>query len=59
MTVYEKAKQVIEQWENHDRHRTIPGDNLLWSNGQEPDNVMLAREVVRLTETCRTPTATV
>jgi len=42
-----QAQQIIEQWERHDIFRMTEADKTLWSDG-EPDDVVLAREVVKL-----------
>lgn len=37
------AKAMIDQWENHDRHRVIEGEKSLFANGKEPDDVCVAK----------------
>ncbi len=37
------AQSIVEQWEQHDQYRVIDGENLLFSNGIEPDNVVVAK----------------
>lgn len=53
MTIYEDAQRQVEQWENHDKFRCCDSDRVLWSNGCEPDEVAIAREVIRLTDALR------
>ena len=40
------AKDIIRQWEQHDVHRAMPEDALLYSNGKEPDSVAVARALL-------------
>ena len=42
------AKKIVDQWEHHDRYRITDADTALFSNGLEPDDVVLARAFLQL-----------
>lgn len=44
----EIAQKIVYQWENHDRYRITDADTALYSNGLEPDEVVLARAFLQL-----------
>jgi len=39
-----EAKQIIEQWDQHDRHRLTPAEQVFWG---EPTEVILARKFLK------------
>lgn len=41
------AEKTIEQWDKHDKFRIADSDTLLFSNGLEPDEVVMARALSR------------
>ena len=42
----EIAEKSIQQWENHDRHRVTDGEHLLYDDGKEPNDVVVARALI-------------
>lgn len=45
-SILELAKHYVDQWENHDKHRSTDADKVLYNNGVEPDIVALSYEVL-------------
>ena len=41
----ELAKAIVQQWDQHDKFRVAPGDELLWKFS-EPDEVLVARTLI-------------
>ena len=42
-----EARQWVEQWDKHDRHRVTEADKVLWNAGLgEPDEVAIARALI-------------
>ena len=38
------AERIVDQWDNHDRYRVT--DKALFENGQEPNEVAIARALI-------------
>jgi hypothetical protein len=45
-SIFELAKHYVDQWENHDVHRSTGTDRVLYNNGLEPDVVALSYQVL-------------
>lgn len=37
------SEKIIKQWDEHDRYRVTDSERSLFDNGQEPDDVVIAR----------------
>jgi hypothetical protein len=48
MNAIQMAERIVHQWDNHDKHRLAGGENALFSNGIEPDEVAISRRLLRL-----------
>lgn len=40
------AEKTVSQWDSHDRYRVNDADVVLFSNGREPNDVFVARQLL-------------
>ena len=47
-TKIQLAKDIVEQWDKHDKYRMSEGDKALFNDGIEPDEVSVCRYFLKL-----------
>lgn len=40
------AKRMVEQWEKHDKFRTMEGDEILFTDGKQPDDILICKTLI-------------
>jgi hypothetical protein len=47
------AENIVEQWEKHDKFRVLDEDSILFHDGKQPNDVLIAKQFIKAVETIK------